>query len=150
MNPTLKFIATIVSSDRPAFDSVSAEVTMDYRPHVSESALVELYRGATAMVLTSQQEGLGIAAMEAMACGLPVISTRCGGPETFIRDCVDGFLVDAEPGQIAERMSEIATDVSLRRSMGSAAEERIETSFSQHVWNPAFDEMIEQTIHNHN
>ena len=52
---------------------------LDVRPR---DELVDLYRRATLFVMPSRQEGLGIVVLEAMACGLPVVSTRCGGPET--------------------------------------------------------------------
>ena len=95
-----------------------------------------------AFVLTSQQEGLGIAAMEAMACGLPVISTRCGGPETFIEDSVTGFFVDDDADAIAERMHELVTDAALRTRLGNSAQEKIEGDFSERVWNGRFEGML--------
>jgi glycosyltransferase involved in cell wall biosynthesis len=80
--------------------------------------------------------------MEAMACGLPVISTRCGGPETFIADSITGFFVDDEPEAIAERMHQLATDNILRTRLGNASRERIENEFSERVWNERFEEML--------
>ncbi len=46
------------------------------------------------LVCTSQTESFGNVIVEAMICGIPVISTRCGGPEEIINNDVDGFLVD--------------------------------------------------------
>jgi glycosyltransferase involved in cell wall biosynthesis len=80
--------------------------------------------------------------MESMACGLPVISTRCGGPETFIEDGKNGFFVPDTPKAIAERMFELATEESLRLSIGAAAHEWIENNFSEHVWNAKFENLI--------
>jgi glycosyltransferase involved in cell wall biosynthesis len=80
--------------------------------------------------------------MEAMACGLPVISTRCGGPETFIEDNVTGFFVSDDPREIAQQMRELATNPELRSRMGEAARARIENYFSERVWNTKFEELL--------
>ncbi len=139
-HPELDFSLTIVSSAEPELSNLPFRA--EWLPNASEEALIEQYHSATAFVITSEQEGLGIAAMESMACGLPVISTRCGGPETFIEDGKNGFFVDDNPESIAERMFELATEESLRLSIGAAAHERIENNFSEHVWNEKFENLL--------
>lgn len=49
---------------------------------------------ADAFVLSSDFEGLPLSILEAMACGLPVISTKCGGTVDIVNDGVNGYLVD--------------------------------------------------------
>ena len=139
-HPELNFSVTIVSSANP--DLTNLPFQAEWIADASEELLIELYRTSTAFVLTSEQEGLGIAAMEAMACGLPVISTRCGGPETFIEDGTSGFFVNNNPESIAQRMFELATNESLRMTIGNAARQRIDGNFSEHVWNPKFENLL--------
>ncbi len=139
-HPELDFSVTIVSS--VSLNIPELPFRIEWVSGISEEELIGLYRNSTAFVLTSEQEGLGIAAMEAMACGLPVISTRCGGPETFIEDGISGFFVEDSSKAIAERMFEIASNESMRLAMGTAACERIESSFSEHVWNHKFEYLL--------
>ncbi len=52
--------------------------------HCSRQRLAEIYHTADAFVLASRLETFGVVYIEAMAAGLPVIATRCGGPEDFV------------------------------------------------------------------
>ncbi len=61
--------------------------------------LLELYRQATAVVIPSVDEGLGLVAVEALLCETPVIAARSGGLPDVVRDGVTGLL--AEPGSAA-------------------------------------------------
>ncbi|MDP4200581.1 MAG: glycosyltransferase family 4 protein [Bacteroidota bacterium] len=144
--PDLEFAATIVSSVAAGFPRPS-DTNLEVRSGISDSELIEMYSSSTALVLTSEQEGLGIAAMEAMACGLPVISTRCGGPETFIEDTISGFFVSNDPRKIAEAMHTLALNSALRERMGRAARERIEREFSERAWNLRFEKMLSDLPH---
>jgi len=66
---------------------------VEFRPWVDRVALVKYYQSAKVFAISSRQEGLCISGLEAMACGLPVISTACGGPESYVQDGKNGFLV---------------------------------------------------------
>lgn len=57
--------------------------------------MIDLYRQSDAFVLVSRAETFCVVNIEAMAMGLPVISTRCGGPEFYI-DETSGFLLDVD------------------------------------------------------
>lgn len=136
--PTLKCEGVIVSS-------VGVKAMPPFVTHVSglsDEELIDLYCSSSGLVLTSEQEGLGIAAMEAMACGVPVISTRCGGPETFIEDNISGLFVSGDARKIAEAMYMLASRTELRQQMGEAARARIDREFSERVWNHKFEQLI--------
>ena len=104
---------------------------VETREGVSREALAGLYRGASMFALSSVEEGLGLPVMEAMASGLPVISTRSGGTETVVADGETGYLtpvMDAEA--MAERMRALLADVNARRRMGERARRIAEETFS--------------------
>lgn len=79
---------------RARVDSLGLGEAVRFVGYQPVAQLVRLYQGAELFVLSSTQEGLGISLLEAMACGLPVVSTRCGGPEGVIADGEAGLLVE--------------------------------------------------------
>lgn len=97
------------------------------------AALVDLYQRAQVVVIPSLYEPFGIVALEAMACGRPIIASRVGGLEEIVTDGVEGYLV--APGdylQIARRLAGLHLDPELRSRMGEAGRRRA-TSFA---WSP--------------
>ena len=85
---------------------------------------------ADAMLLSSLSEGISNAVLEAMAVGLPVVSTDCGGMSEVIKSGTDGFIVPvADVSAMAEQLGKLADDLDLRRTIGRAAAERAAASF---------------------
>jgi glycosyltransferase involved in cell wall biosynthesis len=81
-------------------------------------------------VIPSHQEGLCIAALEAMACGAPVVSTRCGGPEDFVVDGETGFWTASEPGAMAEAIVRVVGFRGRREALSAAACALVERRFA--------------------
>ncbi|MFJ5234921.1 glycosyltransferase [Kitasatospora sp. NPDC088391] len=84
-----------------------------------------LLPGWDVFCLSSRQEGLPVALMEAMTTGLPSVVTRVGGMPEVLDDGVEGRLVPpGDPAALAAALGELAADPGLRERMGAAARER--------------------------
>jgi glycosyltransferase involved in cell wall biosynthesis len=82
-------------------------------------------------MLPSLTEGLSSAAVEAMACGLPIVLTDCGGAREAVTDGVEGFIVPLwEPAAMADALLRLAGNPELRLRMGRAARERVLRRFT--------------------
>lgn len=109
--------------------------------------LIALYQQAVCLLLSSDEEGFGMVMIEAMACGAPVIATRCGGPEGVITDEVDGFLVDRDDAPaMAERLARLSQTPGHAAAMGQAARATVERRFSDaaagHAYLDLYDELL--------
>jgi len=84
-----------------------------------QNVLPVYYAAADVTVLPSYYESFGMVALEAMACGSPVIASRVGGLVTTVRDGVTGFLVpDGDVEALAERIGALVADPDLRWRVG--------------------------------
>lgn len=91
----------------------------------------DLLPGFDLFVLSSRVEGLPIALLEAMACGLPCIATSVGGIPEVIEDGVSGLMtLPGDPMALHHRIWALLIDPDLRRRLGSAARERILQEFT--------------------
>jgi glycosyltransferase involved in cell wall biosynthesis len=82
-------------------------------------------------VFPSLKEGLGVALLEAMACGLAVVASRAGGIGEVVEEGRSGILVPpGESAGIADAIAELADDPNFRSALGGAARERVERDFS--------------------
>lgn len=95
-----------------------------HTPHVPHKDLPSFFREADVFVFPSLVEGMGLVVLEAMACGVPVITTT-HGPGDIVRDSLDGFFVPIrDPDAIANRLDQLYRDPSLREQMGLNAREQ--------------------------
>jgi glycosyltransferase involved in cell wall biosynthesis len=123
--------------DRAGALGVRSRITAHVWPMQDE--LVELFRNADCLALSSDEEGFGVVVIEAMACEAPVVSTRCGGPDGIITDEVDGFLVARDdPQAMADRLAWISGHPTDAREMGRRARATVERRYADHVAGDVF------------
>lgn len=102
------------------FDQFRGRDRVDVRGFVSTSELVSLYQRAIALVMPSIEEGFGLPAAEAMACGTPVITSNAAALVEITRDAA----LHVDDGALADAMLRVARDERLRASMIAKGLER--------------------------
>lgn len=95
-----------------------------------QDQLPGLYRRADLFLFTSWYEGFGMPPLEAMACGVPVVCTECGGPGTYLKPNENALT--AQPGDVpalAEEITRLLQDGELRKTL-SAGGQKTALAFS--------------------
>jgi len=87
-----------------------------------QDSLPYYYSSAEVVVMPSHYESFGMVALEAMACGVPVVASQVGGLAFLVQDGVTGFHVpDGDPRALADALLRLITDPGLRQRMGEQA-----------------------------
>ncbi len=112
---------------------------------LSREEVRQWMRQSDVFVLPSIHETFGIVLGEAMACGKPVISTRCGGPEFVVNDEVGRLVDPANPAQLAEVMAKfLKGDIRLdQKTVRASVESRFGPSAFVKGMTRIYDEVIE-------
>ena len=136
--------------DQTDYRQLMAELGIDSnRCHLNGPVedVVKAYQESSIFVLSSRFEGFGMVLIEAMACGLPVVSFDCpAGPDEIITDGVDGLLVPSgDVHALAEKLMVLMSDENLRRQLGQQARQtaqRYEMTTIANQWIALFEKVI--------
>lgn len=118
--------------------NVADKVTFEgYIPH---REIPKILKEIDIFLLGSKKESFGVSAVEAMACGLPIIATDADGFREVIEDGVTGCLIPVgDVNAMADRMMELYCDSRLRGLMGKRGRQRAEQLYD---WEQCMDNMI--------
>ena len=110
----------LVVGDGPLVGRIAAIGTVSLHPAVPPAQVTDWMTAADVVVVPSRGEGLGLAAVEALACGRPVVASAVGGLPELVRDGENGLLV--APGDAAGLAAALdrLSDDGLRARLGSA------------------------------
>lgn len=118
----------------------------DYVEFVGKQNNVErLIRLAHVLLMPSEMESFGLAALEAMACGVPAVGTRVGGVPELITDGVDGYLETVgDVAAQAKRVLGLLGDDGLHARMSAAARRTAVSRFSTDSLIPRYEKYYEE------
>ena len=98
---------------------------------VGSDAVARRLRDSDVLLLPSLDEGLPTVVLEAMACGVPVVATDCGGVSEAISDGVEGLLVaPRDSAGLAEALARLWHDPKMRARMGAAGRRTATSRFT--------------------
>lgn len=129
-----KLVLCGVVAEQAYFNSLKSVVAdstykddIEIKENLPFEQLMEEYRNATIFALHSQEESQGIVLAEAMAMGLPIVSTRVGGIPYVVEDGVSGILTEyGDVVATTEALGKLLTDNELREKMSIAAQQSAE------------------------
>jgi N-acetyl-alpha-D-glucosaminyl L-malate synthase BshA len=109
-------------------------------------AVAELLRAADLFVLPSRSESFGLSALEAMACGVPVLATKVGGLPEVVEDGVTGALIPlGDLDGMAQKAFELLTDDALHATMSRAGVERARQFDTHHIV-PMYEDLYHRVV----
>jgi glycosyltransferase involved in cell wall biosynthesis len=94
--------------------------------YVPEDELPSLYASSDAFCFLSRYEGFGLTFLEAMASSTPVIGTPVGGFPDVVTDGKEGFIIERDPGRVADAVRRLADAPNLLKEMSTNARETAE------------------------
>ena len=105
-------------------DDLAMDQTVVFLGKRGQNTLPYYYSAAEVLVMPSHYESFGMVALEAMACGTPVIASDVGGLGFLVQDGETGYTVpDGEPDKLCEKLTLLLGDHALRERMGQRAVE---------------------------
>ncbi|HEY3826986.1 MAG TPA: N-acetyl-alpha-D-glucosaminyl L-malate synthase BshA [Bryobacteraceae bacterium] len=125
--------------------------TLGVKDHVlflgKQDHVERLIRLAHVILMPSEMESFGLAALEAMACGVTPVATRVGGVPELITDGVDGFLEEVgDIPRLAARAAELVNNPALHATMAAAARRTASTRFCTDKIIPQYEDYYKQVL----
>ena len=128
-------------AERRALESMTRALhasNLRFAGFLEQEQLVRLYAAADLAVVPSREEPFGLAALEALACGLPVVASSVGGLREYVDDSVGRLVRPDDPGELAHAISaEVSSGT--REAKGKAAAER----GASYTWRKHTDRLVE-------
>lgn len=131
-----------------AVEHASRPEAFEFLGETDRNGVIDVLRTASIVVLPSRDEGLTLVLLEAMAAGVPVVSSAgIGAIPEVVEDGVTGILVlPGDRRQLIRALEGLIEDSSLRASMGAAGRRRCEERFSKSAWSEGLSRVFISAI----
>ncbi|WP_238363856.1 glycosyltransferase family 4 protein [Mesobacterium pallidum] len=117
--------------ERAALESAATGLPVSFVGYKAQSEVAELLATSDALVLPSFAEGVPVVLMEAMASGLPVVTTRIAGVPELVEDGISGRLVPpGDADALRDALRDVLSDPARARDMGAAGQARVRAEFT--------------------
>ena len=135
--------------DRPAAQALAAELGIGARVEFRgpQEDIEEILPSASVFALPSEYESFGLAALEAMACGVPVLATRTGGIPEVVEDGVTGILCEVGDIQgLSDALCVLLNDRTASGAMGRSARVKAKERFSLDRVLPGYEAVYREVL----
>jgi len=137
--------------DRPTFERqverLGLSGSVRFLGWVAPEVVPDYLAAADIFVAPSKTEGQGLAIVEALLAGIPVVATRCGGIPDVVEDGVGGILVDeGRPDEIAAAIGKLANNPGLRRRLAEAGRAHARAHFTRAKSAAAFSQLYSSVL----
>jgi len=112
---------------------------LEYHCYPDQNVIPRLYGSVDCWFVPSSSEGFGMPGLEAAACHCPVVSTRCGGPEDYVMDGVNGYLVDV--GSTEQMVNAISCVLELDNTKWQAMSSHSKHIADQFTWDASAEKL---------
>ncbi len=127
--------------------SLGVERSVIFTGRVTSRRLVDVYRSADVFVLPSELEAFGIVVIEAMASGVPVIVSNCGGMKDIVKDGSNGLIFDVgDARQLAEKIRLLISDNKLRAKLVKSGKETVMENYTIEKVVDKLEELYEKML----
>ncbi len=118
--------------------------SIEFLGYLSRREIMHQMKQANAFVLSSKMETFGVVLIEALSAGLPVVSTRCGGPESIIKGENIGVLVEQKEGALTEGMKTLTENYAQFQS--DNLKQYVDSNFSKEAVAARLEEIYKEAL----
>ena len=134
---------------RKLITDLSLEDRISFQSGITEEEIVDLYHSSEIAVIPSLYEGFGFGAGEAMACGVPLISTHSGGLEEVVGDSAEKIL-PASTEEIESAVIKLFDNSERKIELSKMGRERMENMFDWHIAAKSYENAFKEVIKSFN
>lgn len=128
-------------------NSLGIEKSVIFTGRLTSRRLVDVYSSADVFVLPSELEAFGIVVIEAMAAGVPVIVSNCGGMKDIVKDETNGLIFDVgDARQLADKIRLLISDKELRIRLAENGRETVRERYTIEKVVDILERLYEKTL----